>query len=97
MKTISVRIKVGAKEEVHVLGVIELHGGQYVANPYYRTRREQVGLIRLDPERIQKVAGMPETGFYVGILLEVSEGASCQVEIGLKPVVRAVGTPSRKN
>ena len=71
MKTISVRTKVGGKEEMHVLVIIELLGGQYVANPYYHSGCKQKGLLKLDPERIQPVGGIPETGFYRGILLEI--------------------------
>jgi hypothetical protein len=79
LKSISVRIKVGVAEEIHVLGLIELHGGQYVANPYYRGRSEQVGMIRLDPRRIEVVAATPETGNYSGILLEISRRPGEQV------------------
>ena len=53
------------------MAVIELFGSQYVANPHYRSGYKQNGLLRLDPERIEKVGGMPETGFYRGILLEL--------------------------
>ena len=71
MKSISVRAKVGGKEEMHVLVIIEFFGGQYVTNPYCRSVNEQSGLLQLDPERIEGVAGIPETGFYRGILLEL--------------------------
>lgn len=71
MKSISVRIKIAATEKIHVLGLVELHGGLYVPNPYYRGRLDQVGMIRLDPKRIEVGAATPETGNYSGVLLEI--------------------------